>query len=238
LGDIDDNVANIFDGGAGDDTISGGAGNDTLYGGAGNDLFYESLSNGNDTIDGGDGIDTVDYSDVTNENLIIDLNSQGDKTISVNQGRDTFISIEGAIGGKGDDILIGTAGANTLIGGYGDDTVDGGAGNDQLYGGEGSDTVDYSAESSSVTVDLLSANKVGQGSSSGVDNLYSIENIIGTNLTSLGDLLIGDAGKNTIYGLDGNDTIYENADDDFVEAGAGNDYIYAGAGEDHGRIRY
>ena len=77
MGDIDDNVANIFDGGAGDDTISGGAGNDTLYGGAGNDLFYESLSNGNDTIDGGDGIDTVDYSSISKVcdiNLIVPSN--------------------------------------------------------------------------------------------------------------------------------------------------------------------
>ncbi len=53
--------------------------------------------------------------------------------------------IEGAIGGAGDDTIVGTTGANTLVGGAGDDTLLGngtsnGGGIDYIDGGSGNET--------------------------------------------------------------------------------------------------
>ena len=119
--------------------LSGLDANDTLLGGLGNDTLRGGT--GDDTLNGGIGIDTADYSDAT-EDLIIDLNSQGEKKqLVTTQGKDTFIDIEGAIGGDGNDILIGTTGANTLVGGRGNDTILGNgtsSGTDYIDGGENS----------------------------------------------------------------------------------------------------
>ncbi|MCQ4160653.1 proprotein convertase P-domain-containing protein [Roseomonas sp. GC11] len=49
--------------------------------------------------------------------------------------------IEHAIGGDGDDVLIGNGLANHLRGNRGDDRLEGGAGDDQLEGGAGNDTL-------------------------------------------------------------------------------------------------
>jgi Ca2+-binding RTX toxin-like protein len=46
-----------------------------------------------------------------------------------------------ADGGDGDDVLIGSAGADTLTGGAGDDVLIGGLGQDVLDGGPGSNIV-------------------------------------------------------------------------------------------------
>lgn len=48
--------------------------------------------------------------------------------------------IENAIGGNGNDVIIGNDVANKLEGGKGNDTLTGGKGNDTLIGGEGEDT--------------------------------------------------------------------------------------------------
>ncbi|WP_293749166.1 M10 family metallopeptidase C-terminal domain-containing protein [Limnohabitans sp. Rim8] len=50
-------------------------------------------------------------------------------------------TIENAIGGSGNDTLIGNAVANWLTGGSGADNLDGGDGNDVLVGGAGADTL-------------------------------------------------------------------------------------------------
>jgi serralysin len=50
-------------------------------------------------------------------------------------------TIETAIGGSGNDMLIANDSGSTLIGGAGNDTLIGGAGNDRLIGGPGVDTM-------------------------------------------------------------------------------------------------
>ena len=203
----------ILTGNAGNDFLEGKEGNDTLLGGTGDDTLKGGA--GDDTFDGGDGIDTVDYSDVTNENLIIDLNSQGEKTISINEGKDTFISIEGAIGGQGNDILIGTSGANTLIGGAGSDTILGNgssSGIDYIDGGindiGAGDLVSFASTNKNIKVDLsfnVGANEnVAQNTGDGNLIMKNIEDIQG----GFGnDILIGNDDKNTILGGTGNDTL-------------------------------
>ncbi|MEM7071171.1 MAG: hypothetical protein AAF403_05365, partial [Pseudomonadota bacterium] len=53
----------------------------------------------------------------------------------------TFIGIENAISGDGNDRLIGDAIANRLFGMRGEDTINGGHGSDVLNGGTGDDLV-------------------------------------------------------------------------------------------------
>lgn len=110
----------------GDDVIRPGAGNDTVFGGDGDDRILHSP--GNNVIDGGAGEDWLVIT--ARGNSVIDLA----KTTAQNtgMGNDTFIGIEHVAGGRGNDSLSGSNGANHL---------DGGAGNDRLWGREGADTL-------------------------------------------------------------------------------------------------
>jgi serralysin len=58
---------------------------------------------------------------------------------------DTRSLIENAIGGAGNDIIVGNQAANRLVGGGGDDRLSGREGNDLLESGAGSDTLDGGA---------------------------------------------------------------------------------------------
>src|SRR5690606_333714 len=64
-------VANVLDGGSGDDRLSGGNGNDTLLGGSGNDTLiggghddYLTGGRGRDTLTGGTGADSFIFRNV------------------------------------------------------------------------------------------------------------------------------------------------------------------------------
>ncbi|MDC0933511.1 calcium-binding protein, partial [Arcobacteraceae bacterium] len=230
-------LVNVFYGGANDDTLDGGANNDTLYGesgddsligGEGDDTLDGGANNdtlnggiGDDTLDGGDGIDTVDYSNALDD-LTIDLSiSNAETTISHTQGKDTFIDIEGAIGGSGDDIITGTTSTNILSGGYGDDTLLGNGtsadgGTDTLIGGEGSDFISFNfTGANGVTVDL-SNETTSQNTGAGNVLLESIENLEGSDGD---DILIGNSDENTLIGRDGKDTITGGSDNDTLFGG-------------------
>jgi hypothetical protein len=82
-------------------------------------------------VDSG-GIDTLDYSGYS-QAQVINLNPEtfsniGGEVGNVSIGRGTVI--ENAIGGTGNDQIIGNAVANVITGGLGTDTLTGGAGND------------------------------------------------------------------------------------------------------------
>ena len=90
-----------------------------------------------DHISGGAGSDIVDYRDDTS-GVTVNLNTNSG-TGGEAQG-DTYSSIEGIMGGSGNDHLIGNSVVgNYLDGGHGNDTLNGGSGNDTLIGGLGSD---------------------------------------------------------------------------------------------------
>lgn len=93
-----------------------------------------------------------------NGELVVDVSSKGNKMIkrfspsavtqiefSGNDGDDSFRNATNipvrAIGGAGNDILIGGNGADFLDGGLGDDVLLGRGGVDQLYGAGGDDTI-------------------------------------------------------------------------------------------------
>ena len=104
-------LADILDGGHGEDTLLGQGGNDTLIGDDGHDSIIGAT--GDDSIIAGDGDDNV-------------IGGDGDDAIN---------------GGDGSDSLNGTAGNDVILGGDGNDTLYGGSGLDTLLGGEGDDTV-------------------------------------------------------------------------------------------------
>ncbi|MFM2278070.1 MAG: hypothetical protein RLZZ444_301, partial [Pseudomonadota bacterium] len=58
---------------------------------------------------------------------------------------------------KGNDTILGNAGADKLMGGVGDDTISGGKDNDFLLGGKGSDTFTFAAKSGLDVVDDFDA---------------------------------------------------------------------------------
>ncbi len=123
----------IFDGGAGVDTLSMTSGNDALIL---DDTFTEpgsSLRISNvEVIDAGNGDDIID--------LTSETHSYGDVTILGGTGDDIVWS------NAGDDVIDGGEGNDTLWGGSGSDTISGGNGVDVLNGGAGDDVLQYNAD--------------------------------------------------------------------------------------------
>ncbi|KUR70896.1 hypothetical protein AQZ52_13855 [Novosphingobium fuchskuhlense] len=138
--------ADTITGDAGANFLNGGAGNDVIGGGAGDDLLLGGL--GNDTLTGGAGIDTASYETATaavTVNLVTGKATGG-------AGSDTLAQIENVIGGAGNDVITGNAGANTLLGGAGNDRLISGGGADILAGGKGADTFVLAAGSATPPV--------------------------------------------------------------------------------------
>jgi len=212
---LDGGAGNDYiDGGAGDDTITGGAGIDQLYGGTGDDTFYQAnIFDTGDTIDGGAGSDTVDYSgidaaevggvlaDLSNNEIIIDADADGDFTDTGDNSKDTVSSVENVLGTQNNDSLIGNDEVNFLSGNGGEDYIDGAIGNDTLLGGLGADEI-YGGE--------------------GTDILYG-DDIANSDVTGGDDTLSGGAGEDTIYGGYGDDTLIGGLNDDKLKGGEGSD---------------
>ncbi len=120
----------LFDGGAGNDTLTLTAGNDVLI----NDTIFDpsnpgvpiaSLVSGIEIFELGAGNDILDLRNATF--------LSGDVLVNAGDGNDAVW------GNEGNDILNGNAGNDLLSGGAGDDELYGGAGNDMLHGGDGND---------------------------------------------------------------------------------------------------
>jgi Ca2+-binding RTX toxin-like protein len=129
-------------------------------------------------------------------------------------------------GGAGPEVLVGTAGNDTLLSGAGDDTLYGAPGNDFLradggadiaLGGLGNDTL-YGGSAVSDPNDDAKDLLYGD---TGSDWLYG---------NGGGDVLLGGDGADTLYGGFGNDSLYGGADSDSITDG--NDWIAAGPGAD------
>lgn len=88
--------------------------------------------------------------------------------------------IENAIGGTGNDILLGNDASNALTGGNGNDTLTGGVGNDVLTGGAGSDTAVYSGNAGNYTVTAIPGGYHivrNGGGGEGADDLFGVESL-------------------------------------------------------------
>ena len=234
----------IQSGGGVDVEVSGGAGDDTFIIDVANDDFAVG-----EIYDGGDGIDTLEIVGYAFSNdLVINL-ATGTFTDAAQGAFFTFSNFEnldasqdagrnyqvvGTNGanriaaGDGDNLIFGLFGDDTILSGGGDDVViagggndiiDGGAGNDVINGGDGIDLVSYQSATAGVTIRL--AQLTGQQTNgAGIDRLFSIENLFGSDFD---DNLTGDDGDNNFQGGDGDDTL---------EGGLGNDTLIGGDGSD------
>lgn len=143
-------------------------------------------------------------------------------------------------GTNGDDILLGTALADTIKGFAGNDTIFGGAGNDWIEGGTGNDIL--FGEDDDDTLLGGTGNDILRGGT-GNDNLQG-----GSQSDTLygedgDDVMDGGSDVDTLWGGDGNDTMYGGSGgasdtlhgedgDDTMDGGSGNDSLYGGAGAD------
>ena len=110
--------------------------------------------------------------------------------------------IENAVGGSGDDRLIGNGASNRLAGGQGDDRLAGGWGGDVLLGGAGDDRLIGGAG-----WDRLAG---GRGD----------------------DRLFGGGQKDKLFGWSGDDVLAGGQDSDLLAGGAGDDRLFGGAAWD------
>jgi Ca2+-binding RTX toxin-like protein len=235
-----DSGSNLIIGLAGADTLAGGAGDDTLLGGL-----------GADRLDGGTGMDLASYADAT-AGVIVDMVNPANST-GLAAG-DTFVGVEGLLGGdfdddlrgdalanliqggNGNDWLLGRAGNDTLIGGAGNDNFFGGAGADLFDGGSGVDRAVYSDALAGIVVDFLNPAR-NTGDAAG-DTFTLIEALRGSNFND--DLSLDNAdnqvdawwGNDTVAGLGGNDILNGRAGNDVLDGGDGNDQLYGGPGAD------
>ncbi|MEN4752960.1 serralysin family metalloprotease [Pseudomonas sp. Ps21-P2] len=116
--------------------------------------YYSATSSSSKLVfavwDGG-GKDTLDFSGYTN-NQKINLNEASFSDVGGLVGNVSIakgVVIENAIGGSGNDLIIGNGAANELRGGAGNDIIFGGGGADKLWGGTGADTFVFAASSDS-----------------------------------------------------------------------------------------
>ncbi len=144
----------------GDDVIHGGSGNDVLYGDKGNDTLDGGTgdddldgipggeppgldTSGADTYIGGGGSDSVTY-ELRSEDLHLTPDGVADDG-APGEHDNIGADIATIVGGNGNDMMTGNAGANLLVGGIGDDVLTGGAGDDTLIGRNGADRLDGGA---------------------------------------------------------------------------------------------
>ena len=149
------------------------------------------------------------------------LGSEGDDVLLGTAGADVIEA------GGGDDTIIGVEGDDIIDGGTGNDTISGAGGDDIIVGGEGSDTVSFVEDTAGVQVDLGAGTATGAGT--GTDTITEVENVAGG---AGDDIIIGDEFDNVLDGGAGNDTIIGLESDDVIIGGTGNDFLYAGAGDD------
>ncbi|MDZ5696416.1 M10 family metallopeptidase C-terminal domain-containing protein [Chelativorans sp. M5D2P16] len=198
------------------------------------------------TVWDGGGTDTYDFSNYGTD-LKVDLRPGAWTTTSVAQlaqlsqdgahpavgnianallhNNDSRSLIENAKGGAGNDTITGNAAANTLWGNGGDDTLRGREGDDNLLGGPGADFLDGGAGFDFARYDNAAAGVVARlddpssntGEAAG-DRYSGIEGLVGSRFN---DVLVGDAARNDLNGLDGNDILIGGGGDDLLDGGAG-----------------
>ncbi|WP_419177048.1 M10 family metallopeptidase C-terminal domain-containing protein [Desulfosediminicola sp.] len=184
------------------------------------------------------GYDTFDFSN-SSANQTIDLREEAISSVRGYTGNLVIArgsEIENAVGGSGDDVLLGNDWNNKLSGGSGNDSLNGGGGNDHLMGGKGEDElvggdgfdfVIYDSASSSVTVNMRNA-LLNTGDAEG-DSFVGIEGIVGS---SNDDVLRLNDFARSVWSMQGNDYLFGGALDDDLHGQAGNDHISGGVGAD------
>ncbi|MDB9523322.1 calcium-binding protein, partial [Dolichospermum circinale CS-1225] len=158
---------NVITGNTENNTLDGGEGDDTLDGGEGDDTYIFTINGiglGRDTITDGSGVDTISFAG-TSANIRLNLGTSFGQTVDANTNTKVVLNaldaIENAIGGDGNDRLIGNSLDNTLEGGLGNDILNGSTGNDFLFGGDGNDSLSGGDGDDTLTGGLGSNNLFG-----------------------------------------------------------------------------
>ena len=223
-------TAGIFDGGAGDDTITGGGAHHTLVGGAGNDV----LSRGTVAFWGSSPVHVT-------------FGSFGNGT-ATGQGEDTLLSVFHVIGSSGNDtiragdadlMVDGGLGNDIIYTGGGRDTVWATSGADTVYGSTGNDTI-WGSASTVVSYETYTRGRIVAtlGSTGRVDlsfggatlwtqQISQIRTLIGT---SFDDIVQAGINPVTVSGGDGNDRLYGDFGSDLLDGGSGDDLLVGGFG--------
>jgi Ca2+-binding RTX toxin-like protein len=177
--------------------LAGRGGADLLDGGDGDDSFeFSGTAGSHDTVDGGDGADTIRA--LANGTVIglrslasiATVTADGFTGVSVHGSGagdtldltgTTLTGIEQVNAGGGNDVLTGSAAADTLWGGSGRDQIVGRVGDDTLDGGTGADRAVYAGLLSSYTItaaggaiQIIDNNPTADGND-GTDTLTGIE---------------------------------------------------------------
>ena len=223
----------------------------TLAGASGNDIykFDADAALGPFTLDEAlGGIDTIDLSLTTTVDVSLSLGSAATQIVHRNLSLNlsSSVTFEKAIGGSGNDILIGNSLANTLTGNGGNDWLTGGAGNDSLVGGPGDDTYVFR------TASTPEADSVTETASAGTDTLRfaalttdvtlslgtSVVQTVHTNRTLklnssvTFENIVGGSGNDILIGNSLANTLTGNAGNDILTGAAGNDSMVGGQGSD------
>ena len=203
----------VSDGGV----VPGTAGADVLCGGAGDDTIRPGT--GADIVLGGGGVDTLDMSDQPH-GVTVDLSGGGGYP---RHSGSQYLGMERAIGCRGDDVLRGSGGADTLSGGPGDDMLYGGAGSDDLTGGPGKDTAVFDDPAVGAQgvheVDLVRGRAEHPA---GVDTVREVENAWGDD-----DVLRGDDGPNDLRDFGDHGVVEGRGGDDSLSTDGTLDYTSA-----------
>ena len=254
-----------------DDTLYGSTGNDHIKSGGGTDTIH-AANGGNDYIEagGGDGIGTANpdtyaiYSDYVEAGAGADhiyantyIGAAAAIALGNTQASQDYYGLA-ALGGAGEDVMVGSTGNDYLAGGTGTDLLIGGAGNDILEGNNDGDSVSTLDDTLGFGADLPhgflnpsaaplempledTAGDViyaGEGRDY-VAGCFGNDILFGENGN---DALIGFGGNDVIMGGNDNDTMYGDFawgydytardGNDFLDGGAGNDTIYGNGGGD------
>jgi Ca2+-binding RTX toxin-like protein/subtilisin-like proprotein convertase family protein len=210
--------------------------------------------------DANGGTDTINAAAVSS-NSIINLNSGAAGSIAGQAfGVAAGTTIENAIGGDGNDQLIGNSVANRLFGMRGNDSLSGNDGNDTLEGRDGNDVVRGGdgidshlggAGDDTIYLDPDADNDTVDGGLGSADilNLFYATSGITANFTSIGggtvtggglgtdtfagiEQLYGSAFNDSVTGSDGGEYFYLREGNDSAGGGGGGDTIYGVAGND------
>ncbi|RZT11247.1 Hemolysin-type calcium-binding repeat-containing protein [Duganella sp. CF402] len=230
-----------LNGGLGNDSLTGGAGDDSLLGGDGNDTLVAGTGL-NDIVDGGGGTDTVNVlgnfaaytrtrTTATDTKLV---NAVTGETLTI-RNVETVHFVDGDKTMNEVNFNLTSAGNDTLVGGDGNDIINGLAGADDMSGGLGNDTyvVDVAGDvvhelADEGTEDLVQvAFTVAGQTYTLTDNVEkgAVTGTVATNLkgNGLDNVLTGNAVANKLEGGEGNDKLIGGLGTDTMIGGLGND---------------
>ena len=218
--------------------------NRTLAGLSGSDTyrFDTDTQLGKLTIDDSGGSrDLLDFSPTTTTAVKLNLNTASSQIISSNLRLSLSAgnSIEDAVGGAGNDVLLGNALDNRFQGGAGNDYMNGFAGSDILFGGDGNDTYAFTTATLPEADSVLESAAVTGGRDEVRFNAVTTSVIVDLSSTAIQSVhtkrtlqLNSGTAFETIYGGSANDILTGNSLANVLVGGGGSDNLRGLSGDD------